>query len=177
MNTSTDDNQSDPAVAALGSTGNFVVAWQGAQIADGAITSGFSEDGFDIFAQIVGQVSTQTATATATDTPTSTPTATNTATATATATATPTATDTPTPQPDGAPCTLDGQCISGSCSDGVCCNEACDSPIDRCNLPDTLGSCVALPAPAPAMSPTMLLAGVAVLLGSGFAALWRRRRR
>ncbi len=172
INTTTDDDQSDPAVAALGSTGNFVVAWQGAPVADGAVTSGFSSSS-DIFAQIVGQVNvdTPTATATATDTPTPT------ATATSTATPTSTATDTPTPQPDGAPCALDGQCVSGSCSDGVCCNEACDSPIDRCNLPDTLGICVALPAPAPAMSPAAITIGLGVLLLSGFGALWRRRRR
>lgn len=171
VNTSTDGNQSDPAVAALGTTGNFVVAWQGASIADGAITSGFSSDASDIFAQIVGQVATSTPTPTATATPTDTPTSTS------TPTATPTATDTPTPQPDGAPCTLDSQCVSASCSDGVCCDEACDSPIDRCNLPDTLGICVAFPAPAPAASPAALFAGVAILLFSGLAALWRRKRR
>ncbi len=47
--------------------------------------------------------------------------------------------------PDGSPCTLAGECRSGSCVDGVCCESACDGPCQACNLEDSEGSCLALP--------------------------------
>lgn len=120
---------------------------------------------------------TDTPTATATATSTDTPTASPTATATDTPTATATATDTPTPQPNGASCSGGGQCISGNCSDGVCCDTACSRSVERCDLPSSLGICVSFAAPAPALSPSGVLGGLAILMVAGALALARRTMR
>lgn len=99
-------------------------------------------------------------------TPTETPTATATATSTSTATATPRL-------PDGAACTDPNDCTSGNCVDDVCCDTACDGPLEQCNLPGQQGQCAATAAPAPALAPLGLLAGLAALVGVA----WRVRRR
>lgn len=49
----------------------------------------------------------------------------------------------------GQACATADDCKSGSCADGVCCNEACDSPCRSCALPQSLGRCVAVPRDAP----------------------------
>jgi len=117
---------------------------------------------------------TQTSTETATATATATDTATATSTATATATATPTVTNTP--QADGASCTASGQCVSTFCVDGVCCNTACDQPLQSCNLPGAVGTCSGTTAEAPSLSRSGV--GLSLLMLSGVAvwALARRRR-
>lgn len=119
---------------------------------------------------------TATATGTATDTATATApaTATGTATdtATPTATATGTATATPTPQPDGAACDDASQCLSAFCVDGVCCNTACDGPLEQCR---PAGVCTSTAAPAPTLDGWPLLIGMGLLGAVGALALRRRR--
>lgn len=43
--------------------------------------------------------------------------------------------------PPGSTCTLDTDCRSGFCTDGVCCNERCFGQCERCNRPGALGTC------------------------------------
>src|SRR5262247_1017436 len=84
---------------------------------------------------------TNTATATATGTATNTATATSTATVTDTPTITATATPTSTPVPQGGACTTPSQCSTGFCVADVCCDTACTSPQERCDLPGQRGIC------------------------------------
>lgn len=52
-----------------------------------------------------------------------------------------------TPQPNGARCTVGGECESGFCADGVCCNVDCGKePCKACNLSGQEGTCAELPA-------------------------------
>jgi MYXO-CTERM domain-containing protein len=44
--------------------------------------------------------------------------------------------------PLGAPCAGGDQCQSGSCVDGVCCNDACEGPCGTCKAPGQEGLCV-----------------------------------
>jgi hypothetical protein len=129
---------------------------------------------------------TATATSTASHTPTSTatrtssntPSQTSTATATSTATNTPTRTNTPMDLPDGATCTGPLQCQSTFCTDGVCCDTACQGPLERCDLPGRRGTCTAqTSAPAPVLSPEALLTAAVLLSAIGALALRRRGRR
>jgi hypothetical protein len=41
----------------------------------------------------------------------------------------------------GAACTLSGECASGSCVDGVCCNVACGGTCEACNVAGSVGTC------------------------------------
>jgi hypothetical protein len=43
---------------------------------------------------------------------------------------------------NGQPCKQDSGCFSGHCTDGVCCNSACDGACTACNLPGRLGTCL-----------------------------------
>jgi hypothetical protein len=45
----------------------------------------------------------------------------------------------------GDPCTLDAQCQSGFCSDGVCCQSACGGLCEICNLAQLEGLCEPVP--------------------------------
>jgi hypothetical protein len=120
---------------------------------------------------------TATLTATPTAPPTDTPTETPTATATDTPTATPTPTPTNTPKLlNGASCDDPGDCVSGNCVDDVCCDASCEEPDERCNVQGSVGTCVAVAAPAPAASHRALLIGVVLLLAVGFWAFVRRER-
>jgi hypothetical protein len=58
----------------------------------------------------------------------------------------PTATKLPPPvrKAQGDACSLPTECASGFCSDGVCCDSACDGTCFGCNAPGELGSCVAV---------------------------------
>jgi hypothetical protein len=123
---------------------------------------------------------TATATITATATNTATATATRTSTATATATSTRTVTQTPTVtrtvtvtrtptntplRDNGDPCMTPSQCESMFCVDGVCCDSRCDGPNELCNLPGREGTCLPITtSPAPALSTSGKLIGIAVLL-------------
>lgn len=42
---------------------------------------------------------------------------------------------------NSASCSDDDDCDSGSCADGVCCNDACAGLCEACNLPNQVGSC------------------------------------
>ena len=56
------------------------------------------------------------------------------------------------PAPNGAACTVPTDCASGTCVDGVCCNQACGGPCDVCSA--ALGaSADGVCTPAPAGSP------------------------
>jgi MYXO-CTERM domain-containing protein len=47
--------------------------------------------------------------------------------------------------PLGTACTRNAQCLSGTCSDGVCCNVNCDK-CGSCNSAGSLGTCIPIPA-------------------------------
>ncbi|MBK8257682.1 MAG: hypothetical protein IPK82_34065 [Polyangiaceae bacterium] len=47
---------------------------------------------------------------------------------------------------NGATCTLATQCISGFCTDGVCCNSTCTGTCKACSLANTMGTCTNVPA-------------------------------
>jgi hypothetical protein len=44
-------------------------------------------------------------------------------------------------QPLGATCSVDGDCASNLCADGVCCNERCDGLCRACNVRGSVGRC------------------------------------
>ena len=46
----------------------------------------------------------------------------------------------------GDPCTQNAACLSGVCSDGVCCATACPGVCLSCNLPGAVGLCTVVPA-------------------------------
>lgn len=69
----------------------------------------------------------------------------------------------PPPERTGNPCTDPSQCASGFCVDGVCCDTACDAPMEQCNLGGQEGSCATVAAPAPVASRAGLLIVVGVL--------------
>jgi hypothetical protein len=101
--------------------------------------------------------------------------ATPTATPTVTTTATPTVTGTPVPQ--GGACTTPSQCATGFCASGVCCDTACTSPLEQCNLPGRGGTCASTAAPSPALTPWGLVAASLALAGIAAVAMRRRTRR
>jgi hypothetical protein len=109
--------------------------------------------------------------------PTPTPSETPSQKPTDTATSTPTPTSTPTGVlPNGDPCTTAAECQSGFCADRVCCDRACDGPMQRCNVEGEVGTCVPVASAAPAASNRALLLGVLVLVALGLRALSRRER-
>jgi hypothetical protein len=56
----------------------------------------------------------------------------------------------------------------------VCCESACDDPLERCDLEP--GTCISLAAEAPTLSWRGLLIAGLVLVATATVALWRRRR-
>jgi hypothetical protein len=48
---------------------------------------------------------------------------------------------------NGQSCGAAGECASGSCVDGYCCNNACNGTCDACNQPGALGTCVVKAGP------------------------------
>lgn len=48
--------------------------------------------------------------------------------------------------PDGSPCTVDANCASEVCSDGVCCNVLCAGVCEACDLVGSEGTCTNIPA-------------------------------
>ncbi|MCC7537776.1 MAG: hypothetical protein IT379_16250 [Deltaproteobacteria bacterium] len=46
----------------------------------------------------------------------------------------------------GQPCTLDTECASGFCTDGICCEARCDGECERCDASGRIGFCDAVPA-------------------------------
>jgi len=46
----------------------------------------------------------------------------------------------------GAPCGKNTQCEGGRCVDGVCCDQPCSETCTACNVPGSVGICVAVPA-------------------------------
>jgi hypothetical protein len=52
-------------------------------------------------------------------------------------------------RPAGAPCQNDGQCQTGSCADGVCCNVPCRGACVSCNQADRMGECLPTAAGQP----------------------------
>ncbi len=45
----------------------------------------------------------------------------------------------------GESCGAGTECLSGHCSDGYCCDAACDGACEACDLPGAVGSCTAVP--------------------------------
>jgi len=76
----------------------------------------------------------------------------------------------------GAMCTAGSQCALTFCVDGVCCNRACTAPNETCNLPGSVGECVAL-APAPVVSGRGILIVGLLLTAMGFWGMRRAMRR
>ena len=50
---------------------------------------------------------------------------------------------------NGIPCSEDADCLSNSCADGVCCENACAGRCQGCNQPGSAGVCVQLPNGTP----------------------------
>lgn len=46
----------------------------------------------------------------------------------------------------GQVCGADDECSSGHCTDGVCCDEACDGVCAACDVPHSIGRCTPIPA-------------------------------
>lgn len=46
---------------------------------------------------------------------------------------------------DGRHCSVDGDCLSDHCTDGVCCSTPCDELCDSCDLPGSVGTCMPTP--------------------------------
>ncbi len=46
----------------------------------------------------------------------------------------------------GVACGTNGDCQSGFCTDGVCCNNACSGTCEKCNLAPSMGTCSPIPA-------------------------------
>lgn len=46
---------------------------------------------------------------------------------------------------NGVTCTANGDCQSGFCADGVCCNTGCAGTCEKCSLAATLGTCSPIP--------------------------------
>lgn len=84
--------------------------------------------------------------------------------------------DAPCPAKNGSDCTMSSDCESTHCADGVCCDSACTGEFQRCNLPDQLGVCVAVAAPAPILSMRGAIAAGLLLFGVAVLGLGRRRR-
>ena len=63
-----------------------------------------------------------------------------------TATVTSTPTPNPTPQANGTPCLFDVECLSGFCTDGVCCAQRCDGANEVCAVPGFEGQCIGVAA-------------------------------
>jgi hypothetical protein len=79
--------------------------------------------------------------------------------------------------PDGAPCSSSTQCQSTFCTDGVCCNQACDGETESCNAPGQAGICTALPSPAPALSSNALVIALSLLIAVAWTTMrWQRNR-
>jgi hypothetical protein len=76
----------------------------------------------------------------------------------------------------GEPCTTPSQCASGFCADGVCCASACDGALQQCNLPDRVGTCTTIEAPAPVLSPAAFVVAFVVLVGLAGLGVRRRSR-
>jgi hypothetical protein len=95
---------------------------------------------------------------------------------TPTPTATPTATPTNTRVPDGGACDEPVDCNSGNCVNGLCCNEPCTEPLERCNVVGQLGTCIGVSAQVPAASSGALLFGLVTLVIVAGLALLRRSR-
>jgi hypothetical protein len=81
------------------------------------------------------------------------------------------------PRPNGAGCTDPGQCASTFCVDGVCCDAACNQPLQQCNLPGHVGTCSSAAAPAPALTAWGLMVAAILLVSFGAFALRHRMRR
>ncbi len=58
------------------------------------------------------------------------------------------------PMANGATCTSPGECASGLCVDGYCCNSSCTSSCMACDLAGSLGTCTAVGSSAPRGSRT-----------------------
>jgi len=125
----------------------------------------------------VTETPTDTPTSTPSETPTATPTSTPSDTPSETPTSTPSQTPTDTPNlPDGSECMDPNDCISGNCVDDVCCDTGCDGSLEACNLPGSVGTCTAITAEAPAVSPRALTGAALLLALIGSVSLLLRRR-
>jgi hypothetical protein len=50
---------------------------------------------------------------------------------------------------NGAHCGSAAECATGRCVDGTCCNDACQSPCQACDVPGHAGTCSPVPSGTP----------------------------
>jgi hypothetical protein len=50
------------------------------------------------------------------------------------------------PAANGSPCENPGQCVTGNCVRGICCDTACTADCFACNVANAVGLCTAVPA-------------------------------
>ncbi len=70
----------------------------------------------------------------------------------------------------GSGCAAHGECATSFCSEGVCCDRACDGACESCGLPASSGVCTAIPAGA---DPADECAGASTCDGAGLCELAR----
>ncbi len=69
---------------------------------------------------------------------------------------------------NGKPCTSDDECVNAHCTDGVCCENACDTPCSTCNLsPLTAGTCTSSPSGQADANASAPCTGASVCDGNG----------
>jgi hypothetical protein len=56
---------------------------------------------------------------------------------------------TPPPRGNGDGCTMDVQCVSGNCTDDVCCDKPCKGQCEACSLTGSVGTCTTLTSGLP----------------------------
>jgi len=67
----------------------------------------------------------------------------------------------------GVSCSGNNECLSGSCVDGVCCEEACTTACKACNVSGNIGKCVNIPAGQTDTVPSNACAGANQCDGMG----------
>jgi hypothetical protein len=72
---------------------------------------------------------------------------------------------------NGLACNVNADCVTGFCTDGVCCASSCNGQCKACNVPMNLGSCVDIPSGQTDDNATAVCNGTNVCNGGGLCKL------